>query len=150
MLRHDVDFPGPRSPRADIPARRLNSIRRTSVIDTTWPGEVGGDRIVEGRAADTLVDGDGNDRTLATATLHFTASEGHARKITAISIDPSHGTDLSSLIGRTAGPGFRKTLDLALPGEADTLSLRYLLLDDVPGASLPHLRGSVDPAHGVP
>ncbi|MGE0881140.1 MAG: DUF2889 domain-containing protein [Acidimicrobiia bacterium] len=134
MLINDVDFPGPRTPRADVPPRVPNSARRTSVIDTSWPGEVGGDRTVVGRASDTITDRNGDERVAGTATLHFTASHGHARKITTIDIDPP--ADLTPLIGRTAGPGFRKALDLALPGESDTLSLRYLLLDDVPGASL--------------
>jgi len=129
----ELERRGPRQPLAATPPRAPGSVRRTSTIDTTWVDEPGGRRVVDGRARDLLTTPEGDAVVLDQAVLRARA-EG-VRRLTELEADPP-APELAALVGRMAGPGFRAALDEALPDEAATLSLRYLLLDDLPGASL--------------
>jgi hypothetical protein len=124
---------GPHDPVAATPARRPGSIRRTSSIDTARPGGLRGDAVVDARARDLRTDPDGTGHLVAEATLRVRLDAG--RRVLAIEADPPLPA-LERLVGSSAGSGFRARVDDVVPSERDAGSLVYLLLDDLPGASL--------------
>ncbi len=125
---------GPHDPAPTTPPRPLRSIRRTSTIDTHRPDGITGDLMVVARARDLVTDGRGGGTVVAETELRLRL-DGTTRKIVTIAGTPEHD-GLDTLVGLSVGPGFRARMDEALPGERDSGSLRYLLLDDLPGAGL--------------
>ena len=136
---------GPHDPATVTPPRSPGSIRRTSSIDTSRPDGIRGDLVVVARARDLRTDP--TRETPAGSTAPDGTVLGHVelrlrlrgmtREIISIDATPaSAAVGLESLVGLAVGPGFRARVDEALPGEHLTGSLRYLLLDDLPGAAL--------------
>jgi len=115
------------------PLRRPGSIRRTSSIDMLRPDGLGGNVVLVGRARDLRTD-EAGDAIAGEAGLLARVDFVANRTVTALHVTPS--LDTASLIGVPASGGFRGALDRALPGEREARSLAYLLLDDVPVASL--------------
>jgi hypothetical protein len=134
---------GPHDPATATPIRRPGSIRRTSTIDSSRPDGMRGDLVVAARARDLRTD-TGPESDLRTETGTVVAEtelrlrlQGMTREIISISATPaSDGEGLEPLVGLAVGPGFRARVNDALPDEHLTGSLRYLLLDDLVGASL--------------
>jgi len=131
------ELPDPRQGAADptsgTPARRPGSIRRTSSIDSTRPEGMTGPVRQIGLARDLATGRDGATAVVADAEMRLEidfAAGMLVRELTMAS--PVDG--LEAFVGARAGGGFRKILDLHTG--ATRGSLPYLLLDDVPGASL--------------
>lgn len=123
----------PRGPALSAPPRRPGSIRRTSTIDSTWPGGFGTDLVQVGKVRDLLTDADGVATVLSEDSVRWRV-EGD-RRIAEID-SSSDETDLSGLVGAKTGSGYRAVLAEAAPGEVDAATPLHLLLDDIPGAVL--------------
>lgn len=95
---------------------------------------------------DLLTQADGHTVLLDSSRLSVGA-EYLGQAITSITADPPH-PGLEVLVGVRAFSGFRSAVGRALPGEAQTRSLRHQLLDDLPGALL--VSGRALRAAGVP
>lgn len=130
----DPSTAGPQNPRTPAPARRPGSIRRTSTIDTHRLEGLLGPSVVEAHARDLRTDQ--MDRATVLDEAHVTARlDGPLHHLEAIeTASPVDGLD--ALLGAVVGPGFRAKVDRAVPGLAGTGALLYLLLDDLPGATL--------------
>jgi len=126
---------GPHNPSTSTPARRPGSIRRTSVIEQSWPGAVGDVLVVRGRARDLLTPLAGPPHILGEATITCAIGYGDNMNVTAVETTP-HEPGLQQLIGARASAGFRNAVDCAVPQQRDARSLLYMLLDDVPVATL--------------
>jgi hypothetical protein len=125
---------GPSDPALATPARQLGSIRRTSSIDTSRPGGLHGDLLVDARARDVRTGLDGSVEVTRVAALEARI-DGATHRLAAIETTPEV-PELSALLGVLVGPGFRRRVDEAVPGEREAGTLLYLLLDDLPGATL--------------
>lgn len=126
---------GTHDPLPTSPPRLPGSVRRTSTIDAVRPDGLRGRVVLTGRARDLVTGADGVGRVVGSAGFGMEVSYLGGRTVEAISSEPELPA-LEGLIGAVAGPGFRSRLDAVAPGERDTRSLLYLLLDDVPGGSL--------------
>ena len=124
---------GPVDPTAGTPRRRAGSIRRTSTIDSTRPAGFTGPVHQLGRARDLFTDDDGAGTALGNAEMHVVTDYTRGSLVRELSITPDVDA-IGALIGARAGGGFRKVLDLETHAERG--SLPYLLLDDIPGATL--------------
>jgi hypothetical protein len=89
---------------------------------------------VVARGRDLLTRADGAGQVLGTARLDMQA-DYRAGIINQITSDPPH-PGLATLAGTGAHSGFRRAVDHAMPGERDSGSLRFQLLDDLPIALL--------------
>jgi hypothetical protein len=125
---------GPHDPVRVTPARPTGSVRRTSSIDTSRPDGIRGDLVMVARARDLLTGAAATPTVVGEAELRLRL-DGASRQIRSIASSPNL-SGLESLVGSSVGPGFRARLNDALPGEQDSGSLLYLLLDDLPGAAL--------------
>jgi hypothetical protein len=140
---------GPHDPLVTTAARRLGSIRRTSNIDTARPDGFTGNAVVDGRARDLRTNLDGTTEVMAEATLEITLSP--TQKLLSIRTSPQFPA-LDQLVGAQAGSGFRSRLNaiVATGAACEEGSPLYLLLDDLPGATLVsgyalHSSGALDP-----
>jgi hypothetical protein len=124
---------GPGDPVAVPPARRPDSVRRTSSVLMSWPDGLTGDLLLEGRARDLFTPADGEPAVLDRADL--LARTGRMRDIQRIESDPEPA-GLQRLVGCAAGGNLRKAIAEALPDEVEAGTPLYLLLDDLAGASL--------------
>jgi len=125
--------PAPNDPVATPPARRPGSVRRTSTMLMFWPGGLGTDLHLVGRARDLLTPLTGEPQVLAAADLSVVTGPG--RDIQQIEAHP--GLDgLESLLGCRAGGNLRKSIAEVLPQDVDAGNPLHLLLDDLAGASL--------------
>jgi hypothetical protein len=86
-----------------------------------------------GRARDVVTAGDGTASVIGAAEVHLDVDGANGNLVRALSVTPPVD-GLDAFIGARAGSGFRKLLDLQTDARAG--SLAYLLLDDVPGATL--------------
>ncbi len=125
---------GPHDPAATTPARRPGSIRRTSSIDTFRPDGIWGDLDIIARARDLRTDRV-DPATVVSETELRLRLDGATRTISSIASVPDVD-GLDPLIGMAVGPGFRAKLNGVMPDERLSGSLLYLLLDDLPGATL--------------
>jgi hypothetical protein len=131
---HDPTTAGPMNPVTPAPARPRASLRRTSTIDTHRPEGLMGAPVIEARARDLWTAGDGAGTTVATA--HISARlDGPRHHLVEIATTPTV-EGLDALVGAVVGPGFRAKVDAAVPALRGTGALLYLLLDDLPGATL--------------
>jgi hypothetical protein len=126
---------GPHDPAARTPSRLPGSVRRTSSIDMLRPDGMTGDLLLAGRARDICTAGDGSVAHVARASLEMTVAFLSGREVRSISSDPVRPA-LQALVGARAASGFRSRVADLLPAELQARSLLYLLLDDVPGATL--------------
>lgn len=122
---------GPHDPLLRPPHREPGSIRRTSSIDTSRHGGVGGAiASVDARARDLSTNLDGSAANLDEARLHLEVDQP-AHHV--VSIDDPR---LEALVGARVGSGFRRWVTEVMGARRQDDSLRYLLLDDLPGATL--------------
>jgi hypothetical protein len=135
MVRHMIDpTVAPSDPVGPSPLRRAGSIRRTATLDTSWPEGMGKSTRVHGHARDLYTPADGSTpRVLAEDWLEVSASA--QREILYITTKPSRAR-AAELIGSRGGGHLRAKLAQVLPGERETGSPLYLLIDDFSGASL--------------
>ena len=123
-----------RNPAGPAPVRRPNSVRRTSTIDTGWPGGFGQPVVMVGRARDVLTGPDGGPpKILAEDSFRIGATA--RREILDISVEP-HRPSIDVLVGARGGGHLRALLAEVMPEERVNGSPLYLLLDDFSGASL--------------
>lgn len=134
MILHDPASAGPQHPVSPSPDRRPGSIRRTSTIDTNRPAGLAGPPVVDGRARDLWTGTDGSSRVLDQAALSARLS-GFDHVLRALHTTPE-APALQDLLGAVVGPGFRARVDRAVPELRGTGAPLYLLLDDLPGATL--------------
>jgi hypothetical protein len=118
---------GPQEPSIGAPARAPGSVRRTSSVDVTRPDGPGGPLEIDARARD-----------LATADLaveqRLIATLDPFQELVSITADPEAALD--ALLGARVGPGFRAKAAAAAPDDRWGATLLYLLLDDLPAATL--------------
>ena len=134
MIVHDASVSGPHNPVVPAPPRVPGSLRRTSTIDTFRPDGFDGEAQVVAQARDALTNPDGSVTTVATARVDARL-RSRAHNLLAIESDPSV-PGLQDLLDAVVGPGFRGRVDAAVPELRDCGELLYLLLDDLPGATL--------------
>ena len=123
---------GTRDPTSSTPLRRPGSLRRTTTVDAVFPDGLGGRMVLEGRGWDLSTGPDGPPSVLATASLAVDVEFDDGPRVRRVAGDPP--VDAAALIGRVASSGFRAVIDSetdAVPG-----TLAYLMLDDVPAATL--------------
>jgi hypothetical protein len=125
--------PAPNDPVAVPPARRPGSVRRTSTMLMSWPGGLGTELHLDGRARDLLTPVSGDPVVLAATDLN--AVTGQTHDIQQIEAVPGV-EELHRLIGRRARGNLRKAIAEELPGEVEAGTPLYLLLDDLAGAAL--------------
>ena len=90
-----------RNPAGPAPVRRPNSVRRTSTIDTGWPGGFGQPVVMVGRARDVLTGPDGGPpKILAEDSFRIGATA--RREILDISVEP-HRPSIDVLVGARGG-----------------------------------------------
>ena len=125
---------GTYAPTAGSPARRPGSIRRTTTVDSTRPDGFAQPLVQLGLARDLLTTADGDAVVLAGAEMHVrTKWTGEGPIVESLTLDPDV-PDLDTLVGRRASSGFRAAIDASVGAERG--SLQYLLLDEIPGATL--------------
>src|SRR5262249_27996977 len=125
---------GTHAPTSGTPARRPDSIRRTSTIDMLRPDGFGGPLQLVGRARELGTGPEGAASVLREAVLRARASPA-TRALLGLELDPPIA-GAQQLIGTPVSTGFRGALELALPGLRASHSLLYQLLDDLPTAAL--------------
>lgn len=114
------------------PLRASNSVRRTSTIDVSWSGGREGELKLTGQARDvfTAIENTG-PRICANGSMEVLLKPD--RTISSIDSFPLIA-DLHCFIGKRCGGGIRKILASDIP--IDKSIPLYLLLDDMPAASL--------------
>jgi hypothetical protein len=126
---------GTHAPTTGTPPRRPRSIRRTATTAMLRRRGVNGELQLRGRARDLFTTESGEavvlDEAAVDARVAFT-SERLVREIE--TSPPLDGVE--TLVGVRASAGFRRAADLVAADHKDRRSLLYLLLDDVPVATL--------------
>jgi hypothetical protein len=125
--------PPPADPVAVPPQRKPGSVRRTSTVLMSWPGGLGTELELRGRARDLLTPLDGAPQVLAAADL--VAVTGRERDIQRIESDPPVPA-LGRLVGCRGGGNLRKAIATELPDEMERGTPLHLLLDDLAGSTL--------------
>lgn len=125
--------PPPSDPVAVPPERRPGSVRRTATMLMSWPGGLGTELHLEGRARDLFTPVHGEPEVIRTSLLH--AITGGEREIQSIEAQPSVA-GLERLVGCRAGLNLRAAIAEQLPGEAEGGTPLHLLLDDLAGSTL--------------
>lgn len=126
---------GIHAPTRSTPARAPGSIRRTSTVDMLRPDGMFGEVVLVGRARDLATGADGTPRVLGEAGIRARVAFLADRKILELSTTPPEPA-AAALVGARAASGFRLALERALPAHREARSLLYLLLDEVPVATL--------------
>jgi Protein of unknown function (DUF2889) len=113
-----------------VKPRRPDSVRRTTTHDCTHSSGLGGPVTIVAQGRDLLTTADGAATVLDTARLDARAdfASGSIERLVS---DPPHQA-LHELAGAHAYRGFRAAVEKVLPGERQSGSLRYQLLDDLP------------------
>jgi len=112
------------------PLRRHDSVRRTTTHDCIRPEGVSGPVTILAGGRDLLTMAGGTARVLDTAGLDMRVDYASGA-IDRIAVDPHH-RGLASLVGENAFHRFRGMVADAMPGERESGSVRYQLLDDLP------------------
>ena len=99
----------------------------------SWPGGLGTELYLQGRARDLHTPTEGAPTVVAQADL--TVLTGRERDIQSIEADPDVA-GLERLLRVRAGSGLRAAIAAELPGEVEGGTPLYLLLDDLGGATL--------------
>lgn len=126
---------GVHAPTAGTPARRPGSIRRTATTAMLRPRGINGELVLRGRARDLYTPLTGAPVVVEEASLDARVafmSERIVREIT--TSPPLDGID--TLVGVRASAGFRGAAELVAGAHRERRSPLYLLLDDVPVATL--------------
>lgn len=124
---------GTTAPTAGTPARRPGSIRRTTTVDSTRPGGFQGPLAQLGRARDLATTRDGKSLVVARAEMKVRTEFSDGPVVASLTLDPGVRA-LDTLVGKRAASGFRAAIDESVGAEHG--SLEYLLLDEIPGATL--------------
>jgi hypothetical protein len=124
---------GPQDAITATTPRRAGSIRRTTNIDTLRPDGLRADAVVEARARDLRTNVDGTSEVVAEVTLQARISP--TRELLSLGTSPEIPA-LQGLLGASVGPGFRSRVNEIVADGCEDGSLLYLLLDDLPGATL--------------
>ncbi|MCW1383645.1 DUF2889 domain-containing protein [Novosphingobium sp. KCTC 2891] len=132
-LQPPQQFPIARQSAGHAPLRRPGSIRRTTSIDSEWPGGLGQPWVMIGRARDLLTPADPDDEARVLATAWYRIRTSPQREILEIEADPHHPR-LRELVGVRAGGASRAALGERL-GDIVGTPL-FQILDDFAGASL--------------
>jgi hypothetical protein len=98
-----------------------------------WPGGLGTDLHLQGRARDLLTPTIGEPLVLDHSELSVVT--GRHREIESITAQPPVA-GLEGLVGRSAGANLREAITEELPSEVATGTPLHLLLDDMAGATL--------------
>jgi hypothetical protein len=98
-----------------------------------WPGGLGTELHLKGRARDLLTLGHGQPEVIRTSDLY--AVTGRERDIRSIQAQPTVA-GLDGLVGCRAGGNLRSAIAQELPEEAAQGTPLYLLLDDLAGSTL--------------
>jgi hypothetical protein len=109
-------------------------MRRTATTSALRTHGLEGPLELDGACRDLHTDADGTGRLVGTAAYRAQVDFYGGRKIFALSTDPPHQVD--GLIGLAASSGFRSALQDVLPEQHQARSPLYLLLDDMPVATL--------------
>jgi hypothetical protein len=128
-----ADGIGPQRPAHETPDRTPGSIRRTSSIDVVRIDDATGPVRIDARGRDLATDAHGAVRVVARRAI--SASLAPTLELASIESEPAEPA-LQLLLGRTVGAGFRTAAADALPGARRAADLMYLLLDDLPVATL--------------
>jgi hypothetical protein len=108
-------------------------VRRTTSITSIRPDGLQGPLRQHGLGRDVATAADGSPTVVAESETHLVTEYTQGMLVRELSVTPAvPGAD--AFVGARAGGGFRKVLDLQSGAERG--SLPYLLLDDVPGATL--------------
>ncbi|WP_375486414.1 DUF2889 domain-containing protein [uncultured Jatrophihabitans sp.] len=122
---------GLHDPTTVTPARTAGSIRRTLSTDMVRPGGPEGVLHLSGRARDLYTaPGVGRPRVVADATM--AAVVDYPAGQTLVGLIAGDATAAQSLIGASAGSGFRGRMKEAYAAEAQHCTPLHLLLDDIP------------------
>lgn len=124
----------PGGPAAATPPRRPGLVRRTTTHDSLRPSGLDGPVTMDARGRDLRVEPDGSTSILAAQRVTVEVSFPD-RTITRIDTEPAEPR-LEALLGARAASGFRRLVVEALPGEGESQSVRFQLLDDLPTALL--------------
>jgi hypothetical protein len=124
---------GPHHPTTGTPARRPGSVRRTTAITSVRPDGLQGPLHQHGLGRDVATAVDGDATVVAESETHLLTEYTQGMLVRELSVTPDV-PGVEAFVGARAGGGFRKVLDLQ--SGAVRGSLPYLLLDDVPGATL--------------
>jgi hypothetical protein len=125
--------PAPADPVAVQPARRPDSVRRTSTMIMFWPEGFGSELHLKGRARDLLTPASGEPSVVDASDLHVVT--GRERDVQQIESDPVY-EPLGRLLGCRAGGNLRKAIAQELPEQVEKGTSLHLLLDDIAGATL--------------
>ncbi|MFA5883379.1 MAG: DUF2889 domain-containing protein [Acidimicrobiia bacterium] len=134
MIIHDASVAGPHNPVLPAPSRTPGSVRRTSTIDTSRPAGIMGPPDIDARVRDLWTTPDGSATVVAEASIAAHLN-GPAHELVTIASTPEV-PGLQALVGVVVGPGFRAKVDRVAPELRGTGAPLYLLLDDMPGATL--------------
>jgi len=126
---------GIHAPRADRPARRHGSIRRTTTIDTYRPGALTGDAHQIGMARDLITFANGTTRIVAEAEVRTVLDYPDHYRLVSIESAPER-PELARLIDTPISTGFRAAMAAVVPDEVHDATLLHALLDDLPGSAL--------------
>lgn len=121
------------SPTSGSPARRPRSIRRTTTVDSTRPDGLAGETLQVSRGRDLYTGLDGAGVTLAESEMELRSEYTDGPIVQSVTLTPD-AEGLDALVGRRASTGFRAVIDQAV--SVPRGSLQYLLLDEVPAATL--------------
>lgn len=138
---------GARGPACATPDRRHGSIRRTTTHDSLRPDGLRAPVTLVARGRDLCTGPDGSAHVLGAARIEARV-EHPSKVIAAIASEPA-APALQALVGIRASAGFRSAVAKALPGEQDSRSVRYQLLDDLPTAFLVSGYALLSPSAGV-
>jgi len=126
---------GPHDPVVGTPARRPGSIRRTTTTDLIRPQGANGDLVLQARGRDLLTTRDDRSVVVAEASVTARIDFMNERVVREISTSPAIA-GMETLIGVRTSIGFRRAVNRIAADEEERASLLYLLLDDVPVATL--------------
>jgi hypothetical protein len=124
---------GPHEATDGTPRRRPASVRRTSTVDSRRTGELERRVTLVGRARDLVTEVDGSARISGTVDMTVEIAYTNGPIIQSIDVSPAV-PDVDALVGRLASAGFRGAIDKTTGAQHGELA--YLLLDDVPVATL--------------
>ncbi len=99
----------------------------------TWPGGLGSQMRLSGRARDLKTERDG--LAVVRAEDEMRVGMSPTRTIDDIEVEPGRPT-IADLVGATAGRGLRAAIDAAIPDDRRRHTPLALLLDDIAGASV--------------
>jgi hypothetical protein len=124
---------GPQDPSIGAPARAPGSVRRTSSVDVARPDGPGGPLEIDARARDLTTAASSHDADLV-VEQRLAATLDPFQELVTVAADPA--APLDALLGSRVGPGFRAKAAAAVPGHRRDATRLYLLLDDLPAATL--------------